>query len=101
MVKVRWSPQAAQDLDAIISFISRDSSAYARIFVVDVFEALDRIGTFPKSDRIVPELSDPNVREVILGSYRVIYCLKADHAGLVTIHHGARQLDPKKIGRRP
>lgn len=101
MVEVRWSLQAAQDLNAIISFISRDSSAYARIFVVDVFEALTRIGTFPKAGRIVPELSDPNVREVILGNYRIIYRLQADQAGLVTIHHGARQLDPKKIGSRP
>jgi toxin ParE1/3/4 len=97
MVEVIWSPQAAQDLDSIISFVSRDSSEYARIFVVDVFEALDRISAYPKSGRIVPELADPAVREVILGSYRIIYRLKADHAGLVTIHHGARQLDLKKI----
>ncbi|MDE2142794.1 MAG: type II toxin-antitoxin system RelE/ParE family toxin [Elusimicrobia bacterium] len=98
MVEVRWSPQAVQDLDSIIAFISGDSTEYARIFVVDVFEALDRIGAFPKSGRIVPELSDPNVRELILGNYRIIYRLKEDHAGLVTIHHGARQLDPKKTG---
>jgi plasmid stabilization system protein ParE len=97
MVKVIWSLQAAQDLDSIISFISRDSSEYARIFVIDLFEALDRIGSFPKSGRIVPDLSDPNVREAILGSYRIIYRLKVDRAGLVTIQHGARQLDPKKI----
>ena len=95
MVEVIWSPQAAKDLDSIAAFISKDSIEYARIFVVDVFAALDRIGSFPKSGRIVPELGDPGVREIILGSYRVIYRLKADCVGLVTIHHGARLLEPK------
>lgn len=55
MIEVAWSAQAAQDLDSIVEFISKDSPQYARLSVVDIFRALDRIAVFPNSGRIVPE----------------------------------------------
>lgn len=48
VVEVRWILQAADDLDSIVSFISKDSEHYARLFVVDIFEALERIASFPR-----------------------------------------------------
>ena len=97
MVEVRWTPQATHDLDAIVVFISNDSPHYARLFVVDLFQAVERIAEFPHSGRVVPELGDPGVREIILGSYRLVYRLKKRHAELLTVHHGARLLDPGKL----
>lgn len=94
MVEVRWTPQAAQDLDSITSFISHDSAQYASLFVIDLFQAVGRIAEFPQSGRIVPELGNPGVREIILGSYRVVYRIKKQYADLLTIYHGARLLDP-------
>jgi hypothetical protein len=38
-----------------------------------------------------------NIREIIVGSYRVIYRLRQDHVHLLTLHHGARFLDATKI----
>ncbi len=72
MVEVRWTPQATEDLDSIVEFIVRDSSQYARLFVLDIFQAVERISEFPQSGRVVPELNDPVVREVILGNYRLV-----------------------------
>ena len=98
MVEVRWTLQAAEDLNAIVEFIARDSSQYARLLVVDIFQAVDRIAVFPQSGRIVPELNDPVVREVILGNYRLVYRLKDASLDLLTIYHGARLFDPSKFG---
>jgi plasmid stabilization system protein ParE len=97
MVEVRWTHQAYQDLQAIVEFIAKDSSQYARLFVIDIFQAVDRIAEFPKSGRMVPELDNPTVRELILGNYRLVYRLKAKCAELLTIYHGARLLDPDKL----
>lgn len=97
MAEVEWSPQAAQDLESIVEFIAKDSSQYARLFVTDIFRALDRIAAFPNSGRIVPEAGDPAIREVILGSYRVMFRVGKAKVGLITIHHGARLLDPDKL----
>ncbi|MEK7234459.1 MAG: type II toxin-antitoxin system RelE/ParE family toxin [Elusimicrobiota bacterium] len=97
MAEVRWTLQATDDLDSIAQFISKDSPQYARLFVSDVFQAVERLSEFPKSGRIVPELNDPVVREVILGNYRLVYRFKAKLIELLTIYHGARLLDPTTL----
>ncbi len=97
MVEVRWTLQASEDFDSIARFIAKDSPQYARLFVIDVLQAVERLSEFPKSGRIVPELNDPVVREVILGNYRIVYRLKAKLIELLTVYHGARLLDPTTL----
>jgi len=97
MAEVRWSLQASDDLESIASFISKDSEQYARLFVVDIFEAVERIASFPEAGRVVPELGDKSIREVILGNYRIVYKLGKKGVDIITIYHGARLLDPKRL----
>ena len=97
MVEIRWTTQASRDIESIAQFISKDSSFYAHLFVLDVLRAADRLSEFPKSGRIVPELHDPTVRELILGNYRLVYRLKANAVEMLTVYHGARLLDPSEF----
>jgi toxin ParE1/3/4 len=97
MAEVRWTPQAADNPDAIAEFISQDSPHYSSLFVLDVLCAVDRLIQSPKSGRIVPEINDPLVREVILGNYRIIYRLRQDLVEILTVFHGSRLLDPSKL----
>ena len=97
MAEVRWTPQAAADLELIAEFIAHDSPHYASLFVIDVLDAVERLVRFPESGRIVPEKNDPKVREIILGNYRIVYRRRADVAEILTIHHGARLLDPAQL----
>jgi plasmid stabilization system protein ParE len=46
--------------------------------VADVLEAVERIGEFPESGRIVPEIGERTVREIVLGNYRIIYRLRTE-----------------------
>jgi len=64
---------------------------------MDVLAAIERLVDFPNSGRIVPEVNDPMIREVLLGSYRIVYRVKDQHVDLLTIYHGARLLDPSKL----
>ncbi len=97
MAEVRWTPQAADDLNAIAEFISKDSPHYSSLFVLDILYAVDRLTQFPKSGRVVPEINDPLVREVILGSYRIIYRVRKDLVEILTVFHGSRLFDPSKL----
>ena len=97
MAEVKWTLQASEDLDSIAQFIAKDSPQYARLFVTDVLQAVERLGDFPRSGRIVPELNDPVVREVILGNYRLVYRFKTKLVEMLTIYHGARLLDPTTL----
>ncbi len=71
MIKLRWTTQAVEDLEAIRNFIANDSVAYADLVVARLLEAVERLEHFPRSGRIVPELSDPQLREIIESPYRV------------------------------
>ncbi len=97
MAEVRWTPQAADDLEAIAEFISKDSPHYSSLLVLDILYTVDRLSEFPKSGRVVPEINDPLVREVILGSYRIIYRVRKDLVEILTVFHGSRLLDPSKL----
>jgi toxin ParE1/3/4 len=96
MAPVRWTPQAANDLDAIAEFIARDSPHFAGLFAADVLQAVDRLVDFPESGRMVPEIGEKNIREIILGSYRRIYRRRTEAVEILTVHHGARILDPRE-----
>lgn len=97
MAEVRWTAQAADDLEAIADFIAADSPQYARLFAMDVLAAVGRLANFPNSGRVVPEIKDPGIREILLGSYRIVYRVKGDLVELLTVYHGARLLDPSRL----
>lgn len=97
MAEIRWTPQAADDLDAIAKFIARDSITFASLFSADVLNAVSLLGDNPEMGRAVPEFNDEVIREVIVGNYRVIYRVRADAVEILTVFHGARLLDVKDI----
>jgi toxin ParE1/3/4 len=43
--------------------------------------------------RVLPELGAENIREILVGSYRIVYRIKDEQVQLLTIRHGARLLD--------
>ena len=73
MTEVRWTPQAADDLQAIYDFIARDSPYYAQAIVEDILAAIDRLERFPLMGRHVPERPRDDLRELIKPPYRIVY----------------------------
>lgn len=93
MAKIKWTPQALEDIETIANFIARDSTYYAGVFTVKVFEVVESLKLFPESGRIVSELNRKEIREVILGNYRIIYRVKEDIVEILTVYHLARLLE--------
>lgn len=93
MAKVKWTPLSLDDIEAIAKFIARDSMYYARMFTVNVFKAVDRLEMFPGSGRIVPELNHKEIREIIIGNYRIIYRIRGELVEVLTVYHSSRLLD--------
>ncbi len=93
MAKVTWTDQALDDLDSICLFIARDSLQYAKMFAIRAFEATGRLELFSKSGRIVPEINREDIREIILGHYRIIYRVITEEVEILTVHHGASPLE--------
>jgi plasmid stabilization system protein ParE len=92
MARISWTSEALTDLEAIGDFIARDAPSFAQIFVDRVFQSVERLEQFPRSGRVVPEIAQENLREVVFGSYRIVYLLSDDEVNILTVFHSSKQL---------
>ncbi len=70
---VKWSVPAKNDLKQIHDYIAKDSKYYAQNVVQEIVTKSEKLTDFPEIGRAVPEISDQNIRELIVYSYRLIY----------------------------
>lgn len=91
MTRVVWTRPARDDLREIRSYIAQDSERYARVVAARLVAAVRRLREYPLSGRVVPELGRPTVREVIEGSYRIVYRVTPDAVQILAVVHGARR----------
>ncbi len=90
---VTWSKEAGENLVEIEEFIARDSLERAVQFVdalIDHAEAI--LAGNPKSGRTVPEIGNPDFRELIYRGYRIVYRLNGDRIEILTVFEGHRLL---------
>jgi len=91
--RVAWSPRAVEDLEAIAHYISADSASYAAAVVKSILDTSRNLSHFPRSGRVVPEISDESTREWFAYNYRVIYRIEEEDITIAAIVHGRQLLD--------
>lgn len=57
---------------------------------------ISNLRLFPEKGRIVPEINDISIREIIYNKYRVVYKL-SNKIEIVYIQHSAKPLDDTKF----
>jgi toxin ParE1/3/4 len=91
VAQVVWSEQALDQLEDACRFIARGSPRYAAIFAQRAIRAVAQLEQFPQSGRIVPELGNRSIREVVVQSYRIMYRVAGDRVQILFVYHGARR----------
>jgi len=94
MAEIIWSDDALDDLEKVYDFIARDSQLFARHQIESIHNAVGRLLRFPKSGRHIPEFPELPHREIIIGSYRVIYRYDSVKKVVIVVSvvHGRRLL---------
>ena len=92
MTQIIWSPRSLRDVESIRDYITQDSPRVADLVVARIIRTVERLKTFPESGRKVPERNDPEIREVIASSYRVVYRLREGTVEIVTVFRASRLL---------
>ena len=93
MVKVIWTDSAIQDLHDIGKYISNDSPKYAKLTVSSLIDATSILINHPKAGKMVPEFDLQSFRELIWGSYRIVYkIVDYERIDILTVHHSARSI---------
>jgi len=91
VVKIVWTDQAIQDLSDIGEYIANDSRRYAKEVVQSLFESVQLLASYPKAGRVVPEFGLSWLRELIMGSYRIVYKI----VDIPKEHRNAKNVHPK------
>lgn len=76
-------------------YIALDDIPTAIKWAEGVFKHCEQLSTQPESGRMVPEFNRAEIKELIHGSYRLVYELKINRIDMLTIWH-VRQALPQK-----
>ena len=90
MSKLRWTQRARRDLHAIARYIAADNPAAALRWVALLRKRARAASLLPRSGRRVPELSEGDLREVVVKNCRLIYRAKTGGITVLTVfetHH--------------
>jgi plasmid stabilization system protein ParE len=90
---VKWSVPARNDLKQIHDYIAKDSKFYAQNVIQEIVAKTETLTELPEIGRIVPEISDQNIRELIVYSYRLIYEISVAGIEILAIIHGRRDFN--------
>ena len=86
------APSARADLADIVRYIAQHNSDAAARLGYELITRAESLAQFPEIGRVVGEFHQPDLREIICRSYRIIYRLKRDsqQIQIVRFWHGAR-----------
>ena len=88
-----WSNTAREDLKHLRTYIEQDSPIYARQFIQRILARTEPLRGFPNLGRQVPEIGRDDIREIVFQGYRIFYQIASDHALVLTVLHGSRDLN--------
>ena len=100
-MRVTWTRPAVADVLQIRDYIATDSPRYARIVAERLFASVVRLTKYPLSGRVVPELNDPSLREVVDAPYRIVYRVGTEALEILTVVHAARRFPADVLRSQP
>ena len=91
-MKIIWTHEALGRLQGIRNYISKDNSDRASEFIQRIIDRAETIPLNPHLGRIVPELSNPEIRELIYKNYRIVYRISNKSIEILTVFEAHMQL---------
>jgi plasmid stabilization system protein ParE len=90
--KIIWTERASEDIAAIVRYIARHNQDAASEIGYGIFDRAQILIEFPEAGSVVRELNDPDWRQIVFRSFRIVYHL--NHSSkiveIVRVWHGAR-----------
>jgi toxin ParE1/3/4 len=95
--RVVWTDNAQQMLDDAVAYLARDSRPAAERLLIQALDAAFSLDVFSERGRVVPEFDQPNVRELLVQRYRLLYEVSALEVQILAFIHGARDLTRSQL----
>jgi len=95
--RLRWTLRARADLVAIGRYVARDDARAARRWLEKLRSKAREAAAAPRAGRRVPEVARDDVREMIVGSYRIVYRVERTGISVLTVFEEHRSF-PRELG---
>ena len=86
-MKVIWSPLAIDRIAEIASYIAEDKPHAAEKWIHKIFARTGQLVDFPESGHHIAETPRRDIRELVLGNYRIIYRVDLRQVSVLTVRH--------------
>lgn len=87
---IEWTERAVADLRAVDEYIAADDPRAAERWVARLIAKAEAASQLPMAGRVVPEKGRPDVREVFLRTYRIVYRVREGSILVLTVFEGHR-----------
>ena len=87
---IRWSKRGSLRRMQCVQYIAQESGDWptAWKWEDDVFEAVSHLEEFSLSGSVVRAFGRTDIRQILLGDYRIIYRVKNNIPEIISIRHG-------------
>jgi len=92
-VTVVVTETAREEMASMVEYVSIDSPRSARKIIRTINDRLKMLRSFPRLGRIIPEIGDPTLREIIVDPYRILYRFRKGKVEVLRALHGRRFFD--------
>lgn len=99
MSAIAWSEPALADLDSIHEGLARDSEPFAARVVDRLVGAVERVVSVPRIGRVVAEIGDERIRELLYQTFRIVYRADPDQIVVLSVLHGGIASDRREPRR--
>ena len=96
---ITWTARAPADLRAIDDYIAADNPVAAARWVDRLIAKAEAAARVPLAGRVVPEKAQADVREVFLGTYRIVYRIRDGGIVVLTVFEGHRSFPRGALDR--
>ena len=97
-MRVTWAPLAREQTADAFAYISAERPAAAMRWFEDVVERAGSLSAFPDMGPIMPEAARPEVREVRVAPYRLVYRRDPEEVVILGVFHTCHDVDADSLG---
>ena len=92
-ISITLAESALGDLEEILAYYRENQvPEVGKKLVADLLDGIEELALFPDRGRIVPEFSQPHLRELIQPPFRIVYRRDSDRVRIVRVWRSERLL---------
>jgi toxin ParE1/3/4 len=97
--RVSWTERALAAVDDALAYVAADSPAAAERLLIRILDSAHSQSDLTERGRIVPELADPRVRELVIMPYRLVYEYDESHVRILALLHSSQEFKLRRADR--